>query len=84
MLNIQFSKKAKKFLTKCEEETFNRIKQRLSELANKPNSSDSKKVEGRKEKVFRIRVGEYRILYVIFEESKELFISEIDKRGRIY
>lgn len=84
MLNIQFSKKANKFLSKCEEKIFNRIKTKSKELAINPYMSDCKRVEGRKEKVFRIRVGHYRILYVVFESSNELFISEIDKRDKIY
>ena len=32
----------------------------------------------------RARVGDYRIIYMIYESSKEVHILDIDKRARIY
>jgi mRNA-degrading endonuclease RelE of RelBE toxin-antitoxin system len=39
---------------------------------------------GRKEKVFWVRVGDYRIQYVIYFNEKEILITVIDKRERVY
>jgi mRNA interferase RelE/StbE len=57
---------------------------RIRQLAQNPFPSDMKRVLGRKELVFRVRVGDYRILYVVFQKEKEILISDIDKRSRIY
>ena len=37
-----------------------------------------------KEKLFRVRVGDYRILYEIDYTTKKLGIVKIDNRGRVY
>jgi len=60
--------------------TFKEIKK----LSVDPFPSDAKRVVGRKEKVFRVRVGDYRILYVVFYGEKEILISDIEKRGGVY
>ncbi|MBU7045196.1 MAG: hypothetical protein HXS54_02060 [Theionarchaea archaeon] len=39
---------------------------------------------GRKEKVFRLRVGKYRILYVVYLGLGTVVIADIDKRSRVY
>jgi len=45
---------------------------------------DVKRIVNRKEKIFRIRVGDYRIQYSVIYEKNLLFISDIDKRSRAY
>jgi hypothetical protein len=35
---------------------------------------------GQKEKTFRVRVGEYRILYVAFLDKNSILVLNIDKR----
>ncbi len=56
----------------------------IKKLSVDPFPSDAKRVVGKKEKVFRVRVVDYRILYVVFHDKNEILISEIDKRGRAY
>jgi mRNA interferase RelE/StbE len=84
MFKLEFSSKSAKFLKKGQKDMSLRIFERIQKLSENPFPSDCKRVEGRKEKVFRVRVGNYRILYVVFHEDNKLFISEIDKRNRIY
>lgn len=36
------------------------------------------------EKVFRVRVGDQRILYIVRYNPNKLIIAKIDKRGRVY
>ena len=84
MLDLQFSSQARKFLKRLDETNWSRIIQKIEELKKDSFHRKVKKVEGRKEKTFRIRVGNYRILYVIFGDKSLLFISKIDKRPRAY
>ena len=84
MLKIEFSNSSERFLKNCNDELYNRIIERIKLLALNPYPKDRKRVEGRKEKVFRVRIGDYRILYIIYNEENILLISDIDKRGKVY
>ncbi|MFH1359374.1 MAG: type II toxin-antitoxin system RelE/ParE family toxin [archaeon] len=84
ILNIDHSNKSKRFLKKCDISLTRRIMERIERLAENPFPSDCKRVIDRKEKTFRIRVGDYRILYSVYKEKNLLFISDIDKRPRVF
>ena len=84
MFELQFSSQARKLLQKLDKINWNRIIEKIEELRNDPFPHNVKRVEGRKEKTFRVRVGDYRILYVVFNETNILFISKIEKRPRAY
>jgi len=84
MLKVEFSNNSLKFLRDCNDELYGRLTEKVKSLAFNPYPKDRKRVGGRKEKIFRVRVGSYRILYIVFNERKVLFISDIDKRERVY
>jgi len=85
MFAVKFGSQAKKFLKKSDINLSKRLLKRIEELAKDPFPSDTKRVVSqKKQKVFRIRVGEHRISYVVFHDKNELFIFEIDKRPRAY
>lgn len=84
MLELQFSSQAKKFLKKIDDMNWKRITDKIKNLQAEPFPSDTKRIIGRKEKTFRVRVGDYRIQYSVFYEKNILFISDIDKRPRAY
>ena len=86
MLSIKYEKKASKFLKKLavRADTM-RILNKVEELSNKPFPKESKRVEGSYEfKVFRIRVGSYRILYFVDYNISKIYIIKIDKREMVY
>ena len=84
MLNLEFYNPAKKFLKKCEKDIRERIMDRIRLLRINPFPHDVVRVEGEKNKTFRIRVGKCRITYVVITEDNVLIIADIDKRDRIY
>ncbi|MFH0876384.1 MAG: type II toxin-antitoxin system RelE/ParE family toxin [archaeon] len=61
-----------------------RLISKIEMLSLNPFPSDSKRVINRKEKVFRMRVGDYRIQYIVLDENNLLFITDIDKRENAY
>ena len=85
MYSVELSQKASKFLDKLDKHLSERIEERLKILANDPVPHDSKFI-GRHEgdKVFRIRLGDYRALYKVKEKEKIVLITKIDKRDRVY
>jgi len=85
MLNIEYSFHAKRFLKKADKLLMLRIIKRIEKLSEEPFPSEIVRVEKyTKEKVFRIRVGDYRISYSVFHDKNLLFVVDIDKRERVY
>ncbi len=82
-MKIKFSKRAEKFLRNCEKEIYLRVIKKINELSENCFPQDTKRIQGEKGQVFRVRIGDYWILYEV--HSNELIqIVHIDKRGRIY
>lgn len=75
---------SEKFLKKSDDIIYYRIIERLEKLKLDPFPSDAKRVIGRHEKVYRIRAGKFRILYIVFYDNNEILVTEIDKRENIY
>jgi len=83
--SIEFGSHADKFIEKLDNKTKERIKNKLLKLQQDPFPQEVERVEGYKgEKVFRVRVGDYRILYVVRYETNQILVATVDKRGRVY
>ncbi len=82
--SIVLASSPQKFLDKLDNERFGRIMKKLETLKTNPFPGDVKRVVGRKEKTFRVRVGNYRILYVIFDDKREILVIDIDRRESVY
>ena len=85
----EFHPKVKKFVDKLDRITRTRILNAVNELEADPFPRGCMKVEGtipgyENEKTFRIRVGDYRILYIVKLEENRLIFVRIDKRGKVY
>lgn len=84
MFKIEYSNKSLRFLDKCEKKLCERIINKIEKLKEIPVPSDAKFIGRHKgDKVFRIRIGDYRFLYKI-KEDKTILTVNIDKRPRIY
>lgn len=84
MLSTEFSNSATKFLKKVERQLAKRLMDKIEGLEQDPFPKDVKRVVNQREKVFRVRVGDYRIQYCVFFDRNLLFITDIDKRERAY
>ena len=84
MFSVEFSSYAKRFLKKAEKEIAERIVSRIKKLRENPFPSDIVRVVGKKDKIFRVRVGDFRIQYSVIYENNLIFVSDIDKRARAY
>ena len=76
---IVFQKAAIKFLKKQDQKTPERS---LSTLTQLPQGTDIKKLKGLD--MYRMRVGNMRILYLIDDTIKIISIENIDNRGNVY
>lgn len=77
---ITFEKAALKFIRKQDKMTQKRLLTAISQL---PMGTDIKRLQGY-DNLYRMRVGNMRILYSITETVKIVNIENIDKRGDVY
>lgn len=84
MLDVEYSRQAQKFLQRADDVLVKRIFQKIEILQQSPIIPDTKVIEGFREKLFRVRVGNYRILYEIDYAVNKLGVVKIDKRERVY
>ncbi|MFZ2410140.1 MAG: type II toxin-antitoxin system RelE/ParE family toxin [Candidatus Methanoperedens sp.] len=81
--SIFFNKKVKKLISELNKSQKDRIKEKLLSFAENPFTCDIKKIKG-KEDIFRLRIGDYRVLYIFDNKEKSIYVVKIDKRSRIY
>ena len=79
---IEFRNKVLKALVKINEPHYSAIKKQIYDLADNPRPQGYKKLKGRKG--YRIRVGNYRIIYEIFDEILLMDVIDLDHRKEIY
>lgn len=70
-----------KFLKKLPKSDIDRIKAKLEELIE-PYSVKAVKLKNKD--AFRIRVGNYRILYTVDDSKRIVVVFKVDKRERVY
>jgi mRNA interferase RelE/StbE len=83
MFTVRYSTRAKRFLKKADEVLAIRILDKIEKPREDPIIHDTKAVEG-SPGLFRVREGDYRILYEVDYKSKLIGIIKIDKRPRVY
>ncbi len=82
---IEFSKRSYKYLNRLDQSLKNRISQQLEILSENPRNPelDIKKLQGNS-LLYRLRVGNYRILYTIEDDLLIIVVINIGPRGDVY
>ncbi len=75
-------KSVQRELNRLSEEIKNRILARLSALEANPRPTDVKKLKGRD--AWRIRVGDYRVIYEIHDRVLQIIVITIGHRREVY
>jgi len=79
---LNFSKQAFKELEKINDPYYSNIKKAIYKLAENPRPQGYKKLKGTEG--YRIRVGDYRIIYDIFDKELLVEIITLGNRKDIY
>lgn len=84
MYNIVYDTKAFKFLKKADAKLRKTLQEKIKMLSVDPYSSqlDIKKLKGRDG--YRLRVGQYRILYSVDNDIVTIYIVDIAHRKEVY
>lgn len=80
---VEITKRALKQLNKLPSELQERIQSKIDELALEPRLNGVKKLKNR-EYAYRVRVGDYRIIYDIFDDLLLVSVVELGHRNKIY
>ena len=79
------SKQAEKYIKKLDTITKKRIQEKIDKLEDNPFPQEVERVEDFEgEKVFRVRVGNQGILYIVRYNPNKLIVAKIDKRSKVY
>lgn len=84
MYVISFKRSAEKEFERLPQSSIKRVARAIDALATNPRPSGSKKLEGKKESLWRIRIGDYRVIYAIEDEIEIVEIRRIGHRKDIY
>ena len=75
-------KSVQKELDRLPDEMLKRVMARLTELEVNPRPPDVKKLKGRS--AWRIRVGDYRVIYEIHDRELQILVVTVGHRREIY
>lgn len=81
---VEIAESAEKFLEKIPKKDRLKISEKIDALEQDPMPSGSVKLKGRKEALYRIRSGDYRIVYSIKRDVLIVLLVEIGNRREIY
>ncbi len=83
---IELSSKAKKFYATCPKELVHRLNDCFKDLESDPyRGPNIKRLKTRpQERLYRYRIGGYRVIYEIFEKEVIVLIVKIAKRADVY
>ncbi len=82
MYQIKLDKRVEKELDTIPDKIFDKIKKVISSLKDNPRPLGVKKLTNQEH--WRIRVGEYRVLYEIDDKDKIIVIFKIKHRKEVY
>lgn len=82
LYSLDFSKQALKELAKINDPFYSNIKQAIFNLTQNPRPNGYKKLKGRDG--YRIRIGNYRVIYDIFDNTLIVDIITLGHRKDIY
>ena len=80
MYQIIIKKDAKKFIDRLPTNEKRRI---VSAIERLPNGEDIKKLKGH-DRLLRLRVGEYRIIYTVDHGELIVYVIDAGNRGQVY
>jgi mRNA interferase RelE/StbE len=82
--SIVVSRGAEKDLERLDKSVFRRIATAIDGLALDPRPAGCKKLKGSNEPLWRIRVGDYRVVYSIGDEICVVDIRRVRHRKEVY
>ena len=80
---ITFARSARKELEALDVVVVGRIFPKIEALAKEPRPKGCRKLRGEKN-LWRIRVGDYRVVYYIYDEKQAVDVTAVRHRSKAY
>ena len=84
MFEIKYAKSVKKDLSKIDRKHLEKIKNEIESLTKFPDVSNIKKLSAHPLADYRLRVGDYRVLFDVCRDEKVIFVLKIGHRKEVY
>ena len=81
--SLEIMHSAQKELDALDDPLFARIDRKILALADDPRPVGSKKLKGYKD-FWRIRIGDWRVVYIVDDAAKLVSITRVAHRGEVY
>ena len=81
--SLEIKQSAQKELDALDDALFTRIDRKILALADNPRPAGCKKLKGYKDQ-WRVRVGDWRVLYMIDDVAKLVSITRVAHRREVY
>ena len=81
--SLEIKPSAQKELDALADDLFTRIDRKILALADNPRPAGCKKLKGYKDQ-WRIRVGDWRVVYIISDTTKVVSVTRIAHRREVY
>jgi len=80
--NIEIKKSATKEIEKLPKAMLKKVVDKIQSLANTPRPAGCKKLTA--DEKYRVRVGDYRILYSIEDKKLVIYVVKVGHRKKVY
>jgi len=87
MYRVRLAKRAERGLSRIRQgdpRGYERVKQAIQALAEVPRPRGATRLTGVDPPAWRLRVGEYRVVYEIFDDELVVLVVNVAPRGEIY
>ncbi len=81
--SLEIKQSTQKELDALDDELFGRIDKRILALVGNPRPTGCKKLKGYTDQ-WRIRIGDYRVIYIIDDSTKTVTVTHVAHRREIY
>ncbi len=80
---VDLTRSAKKDVLNLDDAAYERTRRAISALCHNPRPTDDRKLKGR-EDAWRIRIGDYRIVYVVDDAQRTVSVFRVKHRREAY
>jgi mRNA interferase RelE/StbE len=78
---IELERRARKELTRLARTDQARVVAAIESLAENPRPAGCRPVQAAPKGTYRIRIGEYRVIYVVLDQERVVIIARVARRG---
>ena len=79
MYRLELTRRAQRELDKLGDEVLERVIASIRNLRQDPRPRGSRKLKG---PIYRIRVGDWRIIYAVFDKDQSVIVGKVSRRSK--